>query len=945
MKFSAFWLRSCAKITRSCNDYEGFTRRTRPGTATFCVVLILRCPEDRQEEELPPTMSSFIFDRQTAIVPFPVTFPLLCKTCNRSIKEATFKRYVFRHSRTCRQRDPDSPEANELVFECTLCKCLSSDRRKATTHQASHFGDKNYSPPQYPCGQCNRFFATQKALSSHLRQCKNMPVAQTVDSVQSPTTPLIQSGVLPASDVETHAQATPSSHSPPPPQNASDEVPFNEKIIGENSSFVTIDDVEDDEYKVLADDIQMHNCDEWLRKLLPPKERSKYQHQQHVPNARYGNNSKMSAKDLQQLYSKDMKKAMKKIQFTPEIHCEVDSVDLRFGLLTQLSSSEKELDVKDLWQPCYEGRSELSRRFSQDEFDAALQHKSSAAGPDGWTYNDVRKVRNFSADFVKGVHWMATNGATPECWKDFNSMMLFKKPDDFQPGQERVLKNFRPIALSNVTYKTLASAMCKRLTKWLAENKGISYSQRAVFGRHGVSENTLIVGEALRAQKSVIYLDLSDAFNSVEHNVIFEALRQCRCPEWITRLIKSMYSGCKTTPTDVNGRVLAGPVPVTRGVKQGCPLSALLFNLVLDPILRAGTSNASMCLGYMDDLAIVIEDKTQTEGILQKVVEMTTRLGLSFNAGKCGVANFERPLEIEGVPIPAVTVDRAYRYLGTEVLPTKVEGLEDCFKKTWRVAELIEFSELTPMQKLHALRVKVYPMLYHLLENSQTTVKQLERMNRDLLQMTKRLLFLPERAACAYLHLHRMYGGPGIPNLMLTKSKLDLKTVVTMLNLDGEFGEYCKDLICAAHSRDSIITRINENRTAGCSNTVKDAARALRKLNQYLEVPLNLALCEDQMTLSTDGTTYKDLWPTLNRVLQKQSLKDLQKLPNQGRFWKTLSATPFGTKNIYNFHTKLCDWRQVHKARLNLIPVVDINAYDATSSDFTLKYSYFQPHT
>ena len=300
---------------------------------------------------------------------------------------------------------------------------------------------------------------------------------------------------------------------------------------------MTIDDVEDDEYRVLADGIQMHDCDEWLMKLLPPKEQSKNQHQQHVSNSRYGSNSKMSATDLRQLYSKDMKKALKKIQFTPEIPCEVDSVDLRLGLLTQLSSSEKELDVKDLWQPCYESWSELSRRFSQDEVDAALQHKSSAAGPNGWTYNDAR---NFSSDFVKGVLLMATNGATPECWKEFNSMMLFKKPDEFQPGQERDLKNFRPIALPNATYKTLASAMCKRLTKWLAENKGISYSQRAVFGRHGVSENTLIVGEALKARKSVIYLDLSDAFNSVEHNVIFEALRQSRCPEWITPLIKSM---------------------------------------------------------------------------------------------------------------------------------------------------------------------------------------------------------------------------------------------------------------------------------------------------------------------------------------------------------------------------------------------------------------------
>ena len=62
-----------------------------------------------------------------------------------------------------------------------------------------------------------------------------------------------------------------------------------------------------------------------------------------------------------------------------------------------------------------------------------------------------------------------------------------------------------------------------RTREWLEKNKGISFSQRAVFGRHGVNENTFVVGEALKAKKVVIYLDLSDAFNSVEHEVIFAA--------------------------------------------------------------------------------------------------------------------------------------------------------------------------------------------------------------------------------------------------------------------------------------------------------------------------------------------------------------------------------------------------------------------------------------
>ena len=117
-------------------------------------------------------MSSFIFDGQTAVVPFPVTFPLICVACDRAIKESAFKRDVFRHSRICRQRDPGCREATELVFECIYCKLLTSDRRKATTHQGSHFGDPSVQVTTYPCPSCNSSFWTQKALSSHRRQCK-----------------------------------------------------------------------------------------------------------------------------------------------------------------------------------------------------------------------------------------------------------------------------------------------------------------------------------------------------------------------------------------------------------------------------------------------------------------------------------------------------------------------------------------------------------------------------------------------------------------------------------------------------------------------------------------------------------------------------------------------------------------------------------------------------
>ena len=116
-------------------------------------------------------MEYFNFAERKAIVPFPIAFFLVCIACDHSIEESTLKRDIFRHSKNCRQRNPGSAEKNVSVFECTFCKYLTGNRRHATTHQVTHCADPQYSLVKYSCSKCTRDFATQKALSSHLRQC------------------------------------------------------------------------------------------------------------------------------------------------------------------------------------------------------------------------------------------------------------------------------------------------------------------------------------------------------------------------------------------------------------------------------------------------------------------------------------------------------------------------------------------------------------------------------------------------------------------------------------------------------------------------------------------------------------------------------------------------------------------------------------------------------
>ena len=116
-------------------------------------------------------MSTFTYSQHHALLPFPASVPVICCACNLQIKEASFKRDIIRRARLCKGRPLSTPAISQVLFECTYCKSIHSDWRKATTHQGSHSGDPNYQLEIYPCANCNRAFGTQKSLSSQARQC------------------------------------------------------------------------------------------------------------------------------------------------------------------------------------------------------------------------------------------------------------------------------------------------------------------------------------------------------------------------------------------------------------------------------------------------------------------------------------------------------------------------------------------------------------------------------------------------------------------------------------------------------------------------------------------------------------------------------------------------------------------------------------------------------
>lgn len=87
-----------------------------------------------------------------------------------------------------------------------------------------------------------------------------------------------------------------------------------------------------------------------------------------------------------------------------------------------------------------------------------------------------------------------------------------------------------------------------------------------------------------RRQLCVTFLDLAKAFDTVSHKHFIAGLRRFGSPEHFIDVVDDPYTRTSTVFQTDAGKT--GEIPMTRGVKQGDPLSSLLFNIAMDPLLE-----------------------------------------------------------------------------------------------------------------------------------------------------------------------------------------------------------------------------------------------------------------------------------------------------------------------------------------------------------------------
>ncbi|KAM7310795.1 hypothetical protein ISCGN_007703 [Ixodes scapularis] len=107
--------------------------------------------------------------------------------------------------------------------------------------------------------------------------------------------------------------------------------------------------------------------------------------------------------------------------------------------------------------------------------------------------------------------------------------------------------------------------------------------------------NMRAIGEATAEGQqplAVLQLDLWQAFDRVSHRFLLAALDRFGVGEELREWIALCYRDISTRLL-INGQ-RGGPISIGRSVRQGCPLSPILFALQLEPLCRAVNANPSI---------------------------------------------------------------------------------------------------------------------------------------------------------------------------------------------------------------------------------------------------------------------------------------------------------------------------------------------------------------
>jgi len=294
-----------------------------------------------------------------------------------------------------------------------------------------------------------------------------------------------------------------------------------------------------------------------------------------------------------------------------------------------------------------------------DEEVLALQDKmpNTTPGPDGIPYDFWKRLRAmlqglggspdpppaFWSVFRDVANDVRARGSSRCGFKDANVSLFYKK------GDPTLVSNYRPISSMNTDCKMYTNLVNARLAPWAVSK--IHEDQIGFVPGRLMSNHTRLAQAVAHACGStgtagyLVSLDQAKAYDRVDQSWLLRVMKSMGLPRCLVSMIQDVLPNCRSRVRINSG--YSEWFKLKRGVRQGDPLSCLLFNFSIEPLamrlrqvvqgISIGGLRPAKVMLYADDINLFLSASDDVPLLSSCLVDTSFAIGSKFNLEKMDV--------------------------------------------------------------------------------------------------------------------------------------------------------------------------------------------------------------------------------------------------------------------------------------------------------------------
>ena len=362
---------------------------------------------------------------------------------------------------------------------------------------------------------------------------------------------------------------------------------------------------------------------------------------------------------------------------------------------------------------------------------------------------------------IKFVHMLCQQiwktGIWPEDWSTSVLQPLHKK------GPTTVCDNYRLIALISHCSKIMLYILQARLSAFLTPQ--IAPEQAGFVKGRGTREQILNARQLIEKAREyslpmyLCFVDYEKAFDNVRWPKLWETLNELGVPPHLISLIKTLYEASEAVIKVEN--TLSDKCRIRKGVRQGCILSPLLYNVYSEVVMRRVLEdwNGGVKIGgrlfsnlrYADDTMLIASSPAELLEFMGRLERISSEYGLKVNVNKTKVMIIDRDNENRRQPakIGAFDVVDKFVYLGSMLHRTGYcefeirRRIEIARSAMIQLTNIWRNRNITRATKVSLVNALVFPIFFYASETWVIRSNDRKRIDAFEMWVWRRMLRIP----------------------------------------------------------------------------------------------------------------------------------------------------------------------------------------------------------